>query len=208
MIRSSVDLPQPDGPISETNSPGAIVEVDARRGRSSAPGRRALKVLPTPLDPDDGRRRRCWRHRRRLGHRRRSGQRSRRPAGPAAQDDELGDADEQKKAIPRSAAGDDRRPELLGPGDVVLVVVDDHPAEAVGDPARALADDRPDDARGRRDLERREQVRQRRRAAQLPEDVAGATRRTSASARAPAGRASAGRGSSRSSPGRTSGRSR
>ena len=40
MTRSSVDLPQPDGPMSETNSPGADVEVDplerdrarARRG--------------------------------------------------------------------------------------------------------------------------------------------------------------------------------
>ena len=28
-MRSSVDLPQPDGPISETNSPFSIVEVDA-----------------------------------------------------------------------------------------------------------------------------------------------------------------------------------
>ena len=34
MIRSSVDLPQPDGPMSETNSPGAMSRIDAlERGR-------------------------------------------------------------------------------------------------------------------------------------------------------------------------------
>ena len=47
MIRRSVDFPHPDGPISETNSPGAIVEVDVLErecrpcGRtSSGPGSR------------------------------------------------------------------------------------------------------------------------------------------------------------------------
>ena len=33
MIRSSVDLPQPDGPMSETNSPVLDLEVDVLRAR-------------------------------------------------------------------------------------------------------------------------------------------------------------------------------
>ena len=37
MMRSSVDLPQPDGPISETNSPGCDLEVDLLRARSRRP---------------------------------------------------------------------------------------------------------------------------------------------------------------------------
>ena len=35
MIRRSVDLPQPDGPISDTNSPGLDVEVDALERRDA-----------------------------------------------------------------------------------------------------------------------------------------------------------------------------
>ena len=103
-----------------------------------------------------------------------------------------------KNVTPSSDGDEDRRPQLLGAGDVLLVEVDDRPAEAVGDAARPLADDRPDDRRGRGDLERREQVRHRRRQAELP--VRGRARRprTSASARARAGPAPAGRGSSRS----------
>ena len=54
MMRSSVDLPQPDGPISETNSPRRIVEVDALEGAVVVAGRRS-KTLSTPLEPDDGR---------------------------------------------------------------------------------------------------------------------------------------------------------
>ena len=33
MTRSSVDLPQPDGPMSEMNSPRADLEVDVLRAR-------------------------------------------------------------------------------------------------------------------------------------------------------------------------------
>ena len=72
--------------------------------------------------------------------------------------------------------------------------------------ARVLADDRADDARRGRDLQRGEQVRQATPAGAASSRSRPATRRTSASARGPAGRPTAGRGSSRSSPGRTSGR--
>ena len=47
MIRSSVDLPQPDGPISETNSPRLDVEVDpVERGHAG------LELLRDALDRD------------------------------------------------------------------------------------------------------------------------------------------------------------
>ena len=47
MSRSNVDLPQPDGPISETNSPGATVRSTSTSAstRSALP---ALNTLPTP----------------------------------------------------------------------------------------------------------------------------------------------------------------
>ena len=95
--------------------------------------------------------------------------------------------------MPSERRHEDRRPQLLGPGDVLLVEVDDRAPQPVLDAAGTLADDRADDARGRRDLERREQVRHRRRQAHLPVDRPSARPRTSASARARAGRASAGR---------------
>ena len=52
MIRSSVDLPQPDGPISETNSPGSIVEVDVLERGDVALRERfvTLSILTTAAD--------------------------------------------------------------------------------------------------------------------------------------------------------------
>ena len=46
--RSSVLLPQPDGPISETNSPGLRRRGRCRRGRRPGRRGRGLKTLPTP----------------------------------------------------------------------------------------------------------------------------------------------------------------
>ena len=43
MIRSSVDLPQPDGPMSETNSPWPTVEVDALERASRAARERFVR---------------------------------------------------------------------------------------------------------------------------------------------------------------------
>ena len=128
-----------------------------------------------------GRRERRRRGRRRLGHVPRigAGARPRRTSRSAT-------TDEHEEHDAEQRGGEDRRPELLRAGDVVLVEVDDHAAQARLDAARALADDRADDARGRRDLERREQVGQRRRQPQLPVDLAvgdAAYERISSSAR-------------------------
>ncbi len=48
---SSVDFPQPDGPITATNSPGVIVKSTPRSARTGAPS--DSKVLRSPLRLDD-----------------------------------------------------------------------------------------------------------------------------------------------------------
>ena len=48
MMRSSVDLPQPDGPISETNSPGWMSSVDVLQRRHAGAER-----LREAVDRDD-----------------------------------------------------------------------------------------------------------------------------------------------------------
>ena len=72
-----------------------------------------------------------------------------------------------KNEIPSSCRDEDRAPQLLRSGDVLLVEVDDRAPEAIGDAARSLADDRAHDRRGRGDLQGGEQVRQRCRKANL-----------------------------------------
>ena len=54
MSRSSVDLPQPDGPMSETNSPRLDRQVDPIERRRPPPSP-VPKTLPTPGDLDDRR---------------------------------------------------------------------------------------------------------------------------------------------------------
>ena len=49
MMRRSVDLPQPEGPISETNSRGAHLEVDLLQRADAA----AREVLRQRLERDD-----------------------------------------------------------------------------------------------------------------------------------------------------------
>src|ERR1051326_2201163 len=44
MIRSSVDLPHPDGPISETNSPGSIARSMSRSATTSPRSKRLVKL--------------------------------------------------------------------------------------------------------------------------------------------------------------------
>ncbi len=160
MTRSSVDLPQPDGPMSEMNSPAPDLEVDAlERGRDRGPAGEDLvdardRGRPArPIGPGSAT----------AVHR---GHPSAAPGRPrSATSSSRADHHEERDAQQRR--DEDRRPQLLGTGDVLLVEVDDRATEAVGDPARALADDRPDDRRGRGDLERREQVRHRGRQADL-----------------------------------------
>src|ERR671926_1352485 len=79
-----------------------------------------------------------------------------RPRAPA-QDGDLDGADHREERDPQERCGDDRGPQLLGPGDVVLVERRDDAAESLLDRASVLADDRADDARRGRDLERGEQ---------------------------------------------------
>src|SRR4029079_12352890 len=170
MIRSSVDLPQPDGPISETNSPWAMSsEMPSSAVVAGwAPRANTWSTLE--------RRTTGWSVMRAgLLVRRLGGSAGLWPAA-VAKDVPLDGDDQQEEENPEQGGAADRRPELLRAGDVVLVERDDQPAQAFGDPARPLADDRPDDPRRRGDLQRREEVRQRRRQAQLPVDL-GARRR-------------------------------
>ncbi len=58
MMRSSVDLPQPDGPMSEMNSPAATLEVDVHEGLDAPGGRAARREdLRDAGDLDDAA---CW----------------------------------------------------------------------------------------------------------------------------------------------------
>src|ERR671920_2401418 len=145
MIRSSVDLPQPDGPISEMNSRSSSSRPMPCSAVTS-PKRFVTSLIATTLMSGDVLR--C-----------------------AAHDELLGDQHDQEERDPKRGRDHVRRPETGRLRRVVLAVVDDLAAEPVLDRRRQLADDRADDARSRRDLERREDVRQRGRHAQLPEDA-------------------------------------
>ena len=114
ITRSSVDLPQPDGPISETNSPGRDLQVDVLERGDIAPRER----LRDALDRDD--RRRSLRRLRRAPH-----------------DELLGDHDDEEEDDPEQRRDDVRRPQLLRLERVVLVEVDDRAAEAGLEAGRA-----------------------------------------------------------------------
>ena len=60
MMLNSVDLPQPDGPMTPTNSPGATVERDVvERGEDAV---RRLEALDDVVDDENGLARlRLWR---------------------------------------------------------------------------------------------------------------------------------------------------
>ena len=73
--------------------------------------------------------------------------------------------------MPERGRDEVRRPEVLRLERVVLVEVDDRAAEPVLDRRRRLADDRAHDAGSRGHLERGEEIRERGRHAQLPEDL-------------------------------------
>ena len=161
MTRSSVDLPQPDGPMSETNSPGAMSRSMPLSATVSRPPSRVVNTLSTPRIRTTA-----------------AGVRPGRPApaghastpGRPRRTMHLRDADHEEEHDPEHAGDEDRRPQLLGPGDVVLVEGRDHAPEPLRDAAGVLADDGADDAGRRGDLERGEEVRHRRRQAQLGVD--------------------------------------
>src|SRR5437763_6699683 len=132
--RSSVDLPHPDGPISDTNSPGSI----SRSMPCSAvvsPKRCVTSLISTTLmaDSPDGRRDDASVVSRHVLRR-------------AADDEPLSDQHDEEERDAERGRDHVRRPEAGRLGRVVLAVVDDLAAEAVLDRGRQLADDRADDA--------------------------------------------------------------
>ena len=133
-------MPQPDGPISETNSPGW----SSRSMSWSAVVPPFAKVLVTFSIVTAAAV--LIRHVLRGG----------------ADDEALGQDDGAEEEDPERGGDDVRRPQRGRVERVVLVEVDDRASEAVLDRGWELADDRTDDARGRRDLQRREDVGQRR----------------------------------------------
>src|SRR5918994_2193342 len=179
MIRSSVDFPQPDGPIRETNSPSpisrsipctattppwpnsfetpesvttlmAVASQSIRVDRSLQTDARAK---PARLEAGTASGASCHVLRR------------------SADDDPLDQDDDQEERDPEQRRDQVRRPQDRRRGRVVLVEVADRAAETVLDRRRELTDDRADDARCRRDLEGGEQEGQRGGKPQLPEDL-------------------------------------
>ena len=161
MIRSSVDFPHPDGPISETNSPGAISRSMSCSAVTPVPKTFVRPLIETTLAAALTR-----------GAPARGARRASRRARPTT-----------NKTMPSTAADDVRRPQERRLERVVLVEVEDRAAETVLDRRGRLADDRADHARRRRDLQRREDVRQRRGDAQAARGCSSGSTRTSASAR-------------------------
>src|SRR5215212_3156926 len=147
MSRSSVDLPQPDGPISETNSHSPIV----RSMPSSAwtPPLSVPNVLSTPATRTTGR---TWSA---AGACSATGRR----AVSVSREKRFDEANEPDEAEAEDRADDDRCPQAFRPRRVVLVVVEQRAPESIGDPRRELADERADDRRRGGDAERREEVR-------------------------------------------------
>src|SRR5215831_6244843 len=87
----------------------------------------------------------------------------------APYDELLGDDDDEEEGDAEERRDDVRRPEVLRLEAVVLREVEDRAAEAPGDGRGRLADDRADDARRGRDLERREEIGEGGREAELPQ---------------------------------------
>src|SRR5207244_6604924 len=126
MIRSSVDLPQPEGPINETNSPGST-----SRSIPSNAVTPALNCFETPLS-ETALMRSC--------------DVLRRPF----ENEALQDDDREVDRDAEECADDDRRPEIRRLGRVVLVEVHDRVAKPALKGRGRLSDDGADDARGRR----------------------------------------------------------
>src|SRR4051812_19280645 len=175
-IRSNVDFPQPDGPISDTNSRSPISR-SIPCSATVCPNRRETPSSCTTLTAEspDGRR---------IDRSVQTAARAE-PARPDADsasavsyevlrrpphDELLGEQDDEEEGDPERGSYHVGRPQTPRLRRVVLAEVDDLGAEAVRDRRRKLPDQRADDACGGGDLQRREDVRQRRGEAQLPED--------------------------------------
>src|SRR5688500_15637784 len=161
MSRRSVLLPHPDGPMRLTNSPRPMVRsipesavVTALPPASnclSSAETRTTGASDSVIGPSSGH----------FGN-----------GAAAAQGNQLRQADEAEEDDAEHGARDDGGPQLLRSADVLVVEVDDRPAQPVADLSGALAHDRSHDAGGGAHLQRREEVGQGSRHAQLPEDAA------------------------------------
>ena len=148
-MRSNVDFPQPDGPISDTNSPRSTSRSISCSAVTPPLPKTFVRLLIETTEPS-------------AAHTRRSGARCTTTFSARRTT--------RKKPIPSSGGEEIRRPQTRRLEDVVLVEVEDRAAETVGDRGGLLADDRPDDARRRSDLQRREDVRKRGGNAKLPQN--------------------------------------
>ncbi len=92
--------------------------------------------------------------------------------GAPAQEEHLGYPDQREEPDAHDRGHDDGGPELRRARDVELVEIEDRAAEPIANARRQLADDRADDARGRRDFERREEIGRGSRQSHLDQDVA------------------------------------
>src|SRR5688500_10219559 len=161
MSRRSVLLPHPDGPMRLTNSPRPMVR--------SIPESAVVTAWPAALNSLSS------------AETRTTGA-SESVIGPSsrhfgdgaapAERDQLRHADEAEEDDAEHGAREDGRPQLLRSADVLVVEVDDGPAQPVADLSGALAHDRSHDAGGGAHLERRGEGGQRCRHAQLPEEAA------------------------------------
>ena len=146
--RSRVLLPQPLGPISETNSPAATLEVDVaqRDDLVSRPLAVAEDRGSTPAAADRAARSAVSVSSAGL-------RQSERAEGEAEQADGAGGDQADRDGA------EDRRPGLAGSPTGGLGVLDDHPADAAAQADRHLGDDRADHGAGRGQPERGQQER-------------------------------------------------
>src|SRR4051812_21110827 len=152
MIRNNVDLPQPEGPINETNSRSPISS-SIPSSAVVVPKRFETPLISTTLIVAS------------------AGDSSNQVLRRAAHDQLLGDDDDQEERDSECGGDQVRRPQSTRLRRVVLAEVDDLGAEPVWDRRRELADQRADDACSRADLQSRKDVGQRRGKAELPENA-------------------------------------
>src|SRR5215207_9890413 len=151
MSRSNVDLPQPDGPIRETNSPPPMERSMSSSART--PPARSPNVLPTParrtagVEPTAGVEAAAGSREAGEGLGSVTGApfvvvesgAGRRPVAIPG-DEAFCQADEADEPEAQDRAHDDRRPQAFRSGRVVLVVVEEGGSQPIGDPGWQLAD--------------------------------------------------------------------
>src|SRR5215471_11208231 len=129
MMRSKVDLPHPDGPITETNSPRSISRSMSCRAMVCCP--EARKTLLTSWSDTTGTRCAMLRF----------------PTmPPLLQHDMLAERDGQEKEATHERGDHDGGPQFGGAGNIILVEIEDGAAEPIAHARGQFADDSTDDA--------------------------------------------------------------